>query len=252
MTFISDLITNAGISLVIKLGIVVVLTLFGAWIRGVFHKPRMLPALLPNLSPSELISRSRIAIIDDDKPELIDDLKSAGYAVDHFDDVTKVNMHAMAPGRYDVVVLDFAGVGSEFGEDQGLSLLQYIRRTNPATVIIAYTGISIGTKHADFFRHVDFVLPKDAGIARSTEKIDEAIKKSLSAQNLWNSLLMKLGVSAGTSRDASLQNIFMRELERTRDRNGVKQAVLAAAGSTAVDDVADLILGKLIDIVQAT
>lgn len=191
--------------------------------------------------------RSRIAIIDDDKPELIDDLKQQGYAVDYFSDITTQELHNIMPGRYDVMLLDFAGVGRDFGDNEGLSLLQFIRRTNPAVIVIAYTATGIGTKHAEFFRQADFVLAKDAGIADSTDVIDLAIRKALSVDNLWKALLQQWEIASGTSRDAQLQDLVVRGLDRGEDKQTVKQKLVRAVGDAATEQIADLTANTLLD-----
>jgi hypothetical protein len=67
----------------------------------------------PNLSRPELIRRSRILMIDDDQPKLIEDLKADGFSVDY--DPTGNDTAKIEKGLYDLIILDFGGVGAKFG-----------------------------------------------------------------------------------------------------------------------------------------
>jgi len=57
-----------------------------------FGRKKNISALEAKFSREELLRRSRILIVDDEKPELIGDLQQAGFAVDYQSDITNANM----------------------------------------------------------------------------------------------------------------------------------------------------------------
>ena len=103
-------------------------------------------------------------------------------------------------------MLDFGNVGKSFGADEGLSLLRHIKRVNPAIVVLSYTSRALSTVHADFYRHTDGVLAKDAGIAESLEKIEEGLKKAHSIDNVWLGLITLAGINPGSEEDKRYQD----------------------------------------------
>ena len=103
-----------------------------------------------------LIASCRILFVDDEHPLLLDELTSARFAVDHDhngDDTRKIDSQI-----YDVIVLDFHGVGQRLGANQGLALLKHIRRVSPRSRVIAYTSRSLTATESDFFRLSHAVL----------------------------------------------------------------------------------------------
>lgn len=141
----------------------------------------------PKLSRQELIRRSRILVIDDEKPKLIDDLKTDCFYVDYDptgDDTTKIEKNL-----YDLIILDFGEVGKKFGHDEGLSLLKHIKRVNPAAFVLAYTSKSLPAGQSDFYRLTNGTLSKDAGIQESFSKIEDALRESLNVERIWTAVL---------------------------------------------------------------
>lgn len=199
-----------------------------------------------------MIQRSRILFIDDEKPELIDDLQEAGYAVDHKSDIVPQTCHLIDQNKYDLILLDFGNVGKKFGEDEGLSLLRYIIRVNPTSVVISYTSKALPAKHADFFILTEGTLPKDAGISDSIEKIDEGLTKAHSIERNWNALLHELGIVKDSKEDNDLQDEYIRSLKNPKKSNLFEKKIntLTSRDSfgDATKEIATTIVIKLISI----
>ena len=114
--------------------------------------------------------------------------------------------------------MDFGQVGQSIGKEQGLSILKHLKRVNPAVVVLAYTSKALGTEHADFYRLADGVLPKDAGIADSMRRIEEALQTAHSVENVWRAVLSASGVRQGSSTDKEWQDLLVRGL---KDQNKI-------------------------------
>jgi hypothetical protein len=63
----------------------------------------------------ELVRRSRILIIDDERPDLMDDLKAAHFSVDHVTDIEPGKIDLIERSLYDLILLDLGDVGAAFG-----------------------------------------------------------------------------------------------------------------------------------------
>jgi DNA-binding response OmpR family regulator len=213
-----------------------------------WFKTRKIEEAEIHLTRENLLRRGRILIIDDERPDLIDDLKRARFAVDYEPDITKENLSVIDSQTYDLVILDFGNVGKSFGTNEGLDILKYIKRVNPSIVVLAYTSRSLGTEHAEFFRMADGVLSKDAGITDSQEKIEEALRKALSVPNLWSGMLKSMHIAPGSEKDQEWQNLYMRGLTKPSKLKELRQKIASVAGSEGAQKIATTILEKLIEV----
>ena len=192
------------------------------------------------------MQRSRILVIDDERPDLIDDLKEAGYSVDYEMDIGSGSLHKIR--NYDLVILDFGKVGKSMGDEQGLSLLRHIKRTNPSVIVLAYTSWSLPSEHADFYRLADNVLSKDAGIAESTEFIDEALRKAHNIENLWRGLVAAAGITEGGSEDLKLQHMYVNSINNPQKRESFKSRAITLARTDEARKLALGVIEKLLEI----
>lgn len=196
----------------------------------------------------ELVRRSRILVIDDERPELIDDLSKAHFAVDYLADIRPETLSEKLESRlYDLVLLDFGQVGERIGKEQGLSIMRHIKRVNPAVVVLAYTSKSLGTEHADFYRLADGVLPKDAGIADSMRRIEEALQKAHSLENIWLGVLAVAGVQAGSDTDKEWQDLLVRGIKDQRKLPRFKERLENAVGPELAQRIAIGLVERIIE-----
>lgn len=218
-----------------------------SWEVVVFFK-KSIDSIKSSICRDELVRRSRVLVVDDERPEVIDDLKNAGFAVDYEPDITNSNMKMIERSRYDLILLDFGNVGGSFGSDEGLSLLRHVKRVNPSLVVIAYTSKSLGTDHADFYRLADGVLAKDAGIQESLEKIEDGLRKALSIENLWSGLLSVAEIPPNSTLDKQLQDLLVRGLESRRKMTTLRNRISALLGSEAAQKLAIGLITKIVEI----
>jgi DNA-binding NarL/FixJ family response regulator len=209
------------------------------------HKIEELEKRIPR---EELLQRSRILVIDDEEPELLADIRQSGFAVDYQPDITNINLSEIDKPKYDLIILDFGDVGSAFGSDQGLSLLKHIKRVNPTAHVIAYTSKSLGSEHAEFYRLADGVLRKDAGIAESMEKIEEALSEARSIQNTWKGLLRAAGVEPGSKEDEAWQDLFVKGLSKPKKMHNLKDQIARTVSSEFGQGLALMLVEKLTEL----
>jgi DNA-binding response OmpR family regulator len=205
------------------------------------------------LPRSELLRRSRILVVDDERPALIDDLAASHFAVDYQPDITKESINLVDNSVYDLIILDYGGVGKSFGNDQGLSLLRHIRRVNPAVVVLAYTSKALKAHQGDFFRLADGILAKDAGISDSLAKIEDGLRKAHSIDNVWSGILTLANTAPGSKEDIAWQDMFVRGLNKANSRKQLKELLATAFGSEASKAVGMILLEKAIELgIKAT
>ncbi|WP_043959593.1 hypothetical protein [Lysobacter sp. A03] len=193
------------------------------------------------ISRELLIQSARVIFIDDETPLLIEHLRKSGFSVDH--DKTGDEYESHIVGQcYDVAILDYSGVGSKFGEEQGLDLLKFIKRVSPRTRIISYTSKALRSGESDFYRLSDRVLAKDAGLRESLEYVEEQIQKAHSKQHLFDALMQKVEVASGKEK-AKLKFELERALQK-KDQSSFRIAIKKVVGSVA-DKGLDIVLSKM-------
>jgi len=213
----------------------------------VFHK-KSISSINTKLPREELLRRSRVLVIDDEKPEIIEDLKRSHFAVDYYPDIDSSNIDVIERPLYDLVLLDFGNVGRQFGNDEGLSLLRHIKRVNPAIIVLSYTSKALAAGHADFYRLSDGVLAKDAGISESLEKIEEGLRKAHNLQNVWMGLLTVCDVKPGSKEDKEWQDLLVRGLNREAKMNKLKSNVTKLLSSTEAQKIGMTLLTKAMEL----
>jgi hypothetical protein len=140
-------------------------------------------------STKELRRRiSKILFVDDEKIEIVQDIRDLGYNANLRSDISPENIGEIERGEFQIVFLDFEGVGKKYGDQQGLGLLRHIKNVAPSVFIVSYTSKSIRPEFADFYRLADTTLGKDRGIGEAQSVIDAALEKIYSPEKLWSDL----------------------------------------------------------------
>ena len=137
-----------------------------------FRKAVSVADMKEALPRAEILRRGRIAVLDDETPEMLTDLRNHGLSINHVRSTDDAQFQALADGVYDLLLLDYGGVGPRFGVDEGLDVLRYLKRVNPALRILAFTARTFDLSKADFFRLCDGVVKKDAGIRETLEELE--------------------------------------------------------------------------------
>jgi hypothetical protein len=193
-----------------------------------------------NVTRQEIIKKTRIAVIDDDeKLQLIDFLKKQGFSVDH--DRKGNDLSKYSTGIYDVIIVDYHGVGSDLGNAQGLSLLRFLRKEAVGVRLIAYTSRSLTASEADFFKLSHAVLPKDWGVMDSMELIEEQVRITYSKSYLFDELVDGRGIKDSKTKK-ELKNKLIECIEGG-ERDEFNKYLLKAFKFTA-NKAIDVLIGK--------
>lgn len=190
-------------------------------------------------------------IIDDEEPTLKKDLESRGFAVTWVADMEQNAQQQIENGLYDLVLLDFAGVGHSMGANEGLAILRHIKRVAPAVIVLSYTSKSLSSSQADFYRLTDGVLPKDTGISESLEKVEQALRQANSPENLWKALISKMDIAAGSQHEKQLQERMFGSVISTKKKQQFMEYVTSTLENEDTKKAASNIAGKLLLLVAS-
>src|SRR5437879_5321258 len=92
----------------------------------------------PVPTKGDLVRLSKLLVIDDQEFEYLPLFQQEGYTITKWDDVP--NLQRLETSEFHVVLLDLKGVGRQFSAAEGAGIIDHIRQTNPAQIIIAYTS----------------------------------------------------------------------------------------------------------------
>jgi CheY-like chemotaxis protein len=112
----------------------------------------------PRLDHAEIVRRSKILVIDDSEFPYMRLFRRDGYTVEKWNDVKELSQ--LETGEFDLILLDLYGVGARQSSDQGFGILEHIRKTNPAQLVIAYSNADWSLQYQPFFDNADAVLHK--------------------------------------------------------------------------------------------
>jgi CheY-like chemotaxis protein len=199
------------------------------------------------LPRDEAIRRGRIAVLDDEFPEVLRDLKNRGLAVDHIFSTEDPNFHRLELAFYDVLLLDYGGIGRRFGSQEGLDVLRHLKRVNPSLIIMAFTGRTFDADKADFFRKCDGVIKKDIGIRETLEELEGQLQKALTPAFQWKALCATLTID-GSSKNARVIDKRLQHALRAPRKHEALKSLLIKIGGAAAGTVAEHIALKLIAI----
>src|SRR5438445_13493699 len=96
-------------------------------------KKKKLSDLDISFSLADIRQRSRILLVDDERPVLIDHLQANHYSIDYEPDLKPEQTHRVNENYYDLIILDFGDIGKGFGPNEGLDILRFLKRCYPRT-----------------------------------------------------------------------------------------------------------------------
>ncbi|MCH8485769.1 MAG: response regulator [Candidatus Cyclonatronum sp.] len=121
----------------------------------------------------DLKKRVRILVIDDEDGFPVNIFQSEGYNIEKW---SKVNDYGkLERGYYDLIVLDIKGVASHISSDDGLGVLDNLKKSNPSQIIIAHSQHSFDLGKSRFWELADENIPKPCDFLKMKSIIDNLI-----------------------------------------------------------------------------
>lgn len=153
-----------------------------------FFGKKKLVQLARLTSPVELRKRVKIVVIDDDENAFpTQTLQDEGYTIDYWPEVKSVER--LERGDFDIIVLDIAGVAGKFSPEDGLGMLESLKRQNPMQIVVAFSGQSFDLGKHRFFSLADDVLPKPVNALKCKQVLDQLIEGRFTVEHMWDSIV---------------------------------------------------------------
>ncbi|MCP4384888.1 MAG: hypothetical protein GY798_26320 [Hyphomicrobiales bacterium] len=132
---------------------------------------------------SDIRGTVNIAVIDDEKFQAYNNLKSYGYKITELQDISTIS----EVKDYDIVLCDLMGVGRNFDNSVGgASLIREIKANYPTKIVVAYTGARANSTEAIAAKeYCDEFLKKDADMTEWTETLDRFVSHVTDPYEMW-------------------------------------------------------------------
>jgi DNA-binding NtrC family response regulator len=121
----------------------------------------------------EVKKRTRILVIDDEDSFPIQLFRDEGYSIDKWDIVKDYSK--LENGFYDIIVLDIKGVARHISENDGLGVLENLKKTNPSQIVVSYSQYSYDLNKLPFFQMADENIAKPSDYLKIRNIIDNLL-----------------------------------------------------------------------------
>jgi DNA-binding response OmpR family regulator len=187
----------------------------------------------------EVRKRAQILIIDDQEWPHQNQLEIDHFHVTRWSDVEDTD--SLTNGSYALVLLDINGVGMRHSpERQGIGILDHIKKTNPAQVVIVYSAKPQAVNDAVTLAKADAVMDKSSVYFEFREKIDNLLVRRASPDHFIASMNLTLGADAAKAPKAV--PLALKAL-RTGNVAPLESYLSKTLGNEQVRDVASFVIG---------
>jgi CheY-like chemotaxis protein len=177
---------------------------------------------------NELKKRARILVIDDEECSFpFELLRKEDYAIDHWPEVR--DLRTLEDGIYDIIILDIKGVARDYDRNDGLGILEHLKKVNPSQIIIAFSGQSFDLSKNRFWKLADDALAKPVDVTTCKQVIDRLIERKMTFQHYWQ----------------GVENILLHEGVPNRDVRRLEKRVFRALKRRDKDAACDALRGAL-------
>lgn len=156
------------------------------------YKPLL--KLSPNRNLDELKKRLRIVVIDDEPTFPTKLFKDYGYSIDEWFSVQDIKK--LEDGFYDIIILDIGNVANEISENDGLGVLERLKKQNPVQIVIAYSGQSFDLTKQRFWELADEKIAKPSKFIKIQDILENIILNKINS-TYYIDTLKKVLAAAG-------------------------------------------------------
>jgi hypothetical protein len=193
-----------------------------------------------DLQPSldEVRKRAQILIIDDQEWPHQKQLEADHFHVTRWVDVEDTD--SLTNGSYALVLLDINGVGlTHSPERQGVGILDYVKKKNPAQLVIVYSAQPQAVGDAVTLARADAVMDKGSSYLEFRDKIDGLLMRRATPDYFVASMNLALGADAAKAPKAV--SLALKAL-RTGDSSSLTRYLAKRLGNEAVEEVVAFII----------
>ncbi|MBD2769929.1 hypothetical protein IC235_18725 [Hymenobacter sp. BT664] len=171
----------------------------------------------------ELKKRLKIVVIDDHDIFPVQPFTDAGYSIERWNTVKDYSK--LESGAYDIIVLDIFDVAQHLSEDDGLGVLDSLKKKNPAQIIIAYSGHSFDLSKQRFWDLADEKIVKPSSFLRIKDVMDNVVNQRFTLKRYWEVVLDTLEeYNVDEKAIGKIETLFVNALSTGRELNWGKVA----------------------------
>lgn len=150
---------------------------------------------VPEPDIETLRKRARLLVVDDHAFPHMRLFTRDGYHVERWPEIK--NLSQLIDGHFDLILLDLQGVGLNESPDlQGLGILQHIKTSNPAQMVIAYSAATQRLSSNTYLDLADAVLDKDSSYVDYKTLVDQFLTRRSTPGYFIQVMNRDLGVNA--------------------------------------------------------
>lgn len=186
----------------------------------------------------EVRKRAQILIIDDQEWPHQKQLEIDHFHVTRWFDVEDTD--SLTNGSFALVMLDINGVGLKHSpERQGIGILDFIKKKNPAQLVIVYSAQPQAVGDAVTLAHADAVMDKGSSYLDFRDKIDTLLLRRATPDYFIASMNQALGADAAKAPKAV--PLALKAL-RTGNSSSLTTYLARNLGNEAVEEVVAFII----------
>jgi CheY-like chemotaxis protein len=143
-----------------------------------------------------------ILVIDDEAESFpVKTLQREGYNIEYWPTVESVTR--LESSEFDIIILDIVGVASEWTPQDGLGILEHLKKRNPAQIVVAFSGHTFDLSKTSFWKLADDTLPKPVDALKAKQVIDHLLENTFTIQHYWMGIAKLLQASGVSSNKIS-------------------------------------------------
>ena len=186
--------------------------------------PKLETIKIPVSNLDEMKRRTRIVVIDDEDGFPLSIFQSEGYAIERWESV--LDYGKLESGFFDIIILDIKGVASNISEDDGLGVLESLKKKNPAQIIIAYSQHSYDLNKTKFWELADETIAKPSDFLKMKSIIDSLINEQYKPIRYINTLHDILKNNKFSDKQIRLlDNALVKKAKNKNDQFDVKDII---------------------------
>lgn len=189
---------------------------------------------------AEIRKRAKIVVIDDDPDSFpYDVLRNEGYTIEFWEKVKSLSR--LENGDFDIIILDIGGVATEYTKEDGLGVLEHLKKYNPSQIVVAFSGQTFDLGKTRFWKMSDDSLTKPVDAIKCKEVIDTLLQEKFTLKHYWDGLVSILRAEGISDRE--IGNLERKIAKAIKDGN--KNEVMSLIKS--ITDKGDIAL-KLVNL----
>ncbi len=134
----------------------------------------------------DAINRTKVLVIDDEDTFPVKLMQNEGYNITKWDHVESLSR--LEAGEFDIIILDIYDVAKDVSMEDGLGVLEHLKKYNPGQIIVAYSGKSFDLSKNRFWKIADDILAKPSDLITCKEVIDRLIEDKFTVLHYWAAL----------------------------------------------------------------